>query len=105
MKNILDLYEGVRNRYERIALAKRERENINVYLDNDDYIDNQIKKLEKQIILLKEAKSINEHMRTRGWEFFDISDDVIFDEDYIPFVGTRKELFERIPNPSCYSEE
>lgn len=104
MKNSLDVYESIEYRDERMSLAKRYKENFYIVC-NDHYVNKKIAELEKEIIKLKEAKGINEHMRMRGWNFFDISDDVVYDETYLSFVGTRKELFERIPNPSAYSEE
>ena len=100
--NYKQVCESLEHVDERFKLAKIYNDNTKVGMYRGDFIDKRIKELQDEINKLKQAKSVETQMNMRGWSFFDISND-IDDEEYFMFVGTKDELFERIPNPSCYS--
>ena len=61
-----------------------------------EHIKGRIVVLQKELEIAKRSQAVLDLMKGRGWEQFDVSNDIEdykYDE-YFPFVGTKEELVE-----------
>jgi len=100
-----DVHVGLDKKEIRDSLGKKVRKNMYVYDPNGEYsleerlqvLYKQKAEIEKHIQGQIEGAALYELLKMYGWDYFDVSEEVPFDDDYIGFIGTEEEKKKQIP--------
>lgn len=94
MKNE-EIHNGLKDKEIRDFLAKELNEVEYFGLISIDYVQKQIKELQKSLENARRYEAIKSLIEKNGWNDFDISEVIIYNEKkYFPFIGTEEEYDE-----------
>jgi ribosomal protein S20 len=90
-----NIHDGLENSEIRTYLSKTLHTTMHngAFGGSEEYIKEQIEKLQKQLEQVKIRMAIEQLIKQNGWKWWDISDEISYDpKTYFDFVGTPEEF-------------